>query len=219
MPARAKPTRQLRRPCRSPNGPDSAFGPEISAEDFSAHVKILASDEFAGRQPGSAGEEKTVEYLREQFQRLGLEPGNGDSYFQTVPMIETRAEPGASKMTVRVAGKTHELAFGEQMVIGTHTGQAEVRVDASPMVFVGYGVNAPEAGLGRLRRPGCKGQDGGHADQRPGLPQRRRQPVRGPAHDLLRSLDLQVRGGRAPRRRPRRSSSTTRPAPATAGTW
>ncbi len=123
-----------------------AFGPEISAEDFSAHVKVLASDDFAGRQPGSTGEEKTVEYLRRQFQRLGLEPGNGDSYFQTVPMIETRADPADIRMTLQVAGKTRQLAFGEQMVIGSHTGKTEVKVDASPMVFVGYGVNAPEQG-------------------------------------------------------------------------
>jgi len=121
-----------------------AFGPEISAEDFSAHVKVLASDDFAGRQPGSAGEEKTVEYLRRQFQRLGLEPGNGDSYFQTVPMIETKADVGSIRISADVAGKKHEFAFGEQMVIGSHTGKTEVKVDASPMVFVGYGVNAPE---------------------------------------------------------------------------
>ena len=122
------------------------FGPEISAEDFSAHIRVLASDEFAGRQPGSAGEEKTTSYLREQFQRLGLEPGNGDSYFQTVPMIETRADVGNSSMAVEVAGKPHSLAFGSQMVIGTRTGKTEVHVTESPMIFVGYGVNAPEQG-------------------------------------------------------------------------
>src|SRR5688500_13879560 len=59
----------------------SAFDPAIRAADFAAHVKTLASDEFEGRAPGSAGEEKTVEYLRAQFQRMGLQPGNGDSYF------------------------------------------------------------------------------------------------------------------------------------------
>ena len=77
-----------------------AFGPEISAEDFAAHIKVVASDEFGGRQPGSDGETKTTEYLREQFQRLGLEPGNGNSYFQTVPMVETRADTATSKMTI-----------------------------------------------------------------------------------------------------------------------
>ena len=123
-----------------------AFGPEISAEDFAAHIKVVASDEFGGRQPGSDGETKTVDYLREQLQRLGLEPGNGNSYFQTVPMVETRADTSTSKMTIKFGNQTMPLSFGEQMVLSTRTGQAEVKISDSPLVFVGYGVNAPEAG-------------------------------------------------------------------------
>ncbi|MCX7043481.1 MAG: M28 family metallopeptidase [Gammaproteobacteria bacterium] len=123
-----------------------AFGPEISAEDFSAHIKVIASDEFGGRQPGSDGETKTTEYLREQLQRLGLEPGNGNSYFQTVPMVETRADTATSKMTIKLGDQSMPLSFGDQMVLGTRSGQAEVKVGDSPLVFVGYGVNAPEAG-------------------------------------------------------------------------
>ena len=122
-----------------------AFGPEISAEDFSAHVRVLASDEFGGRQPGSAGEDKTVTYLRDQFQRLGLQPGNNGSYFQTVPMIETRADAARTSMTLSVDGKPIPTRFGEDMVLGTRTGTADVAVADAPMVFVGYGVNAPEA--------------------------------------------------------------------------
>jgi Zn-dependent M28 family amino/carboxypeptidase len=123
-----------------------AFGPEISAEDFAAHIKVVASDEFGGRQPGSDGETKTTEYLREQFQRLGLEPGNGNSYFQTVPMVETRADTSTSKMSIKLGDQTIPLSFGEQMVMGSRSGKPEVTVADSPMVFVGYGVNAPEAG-------------------------------------------------------------------------
>ena len=123
-----------------------AFGPEISAEDFSAHIKVLASDDFGGRRPGSDGEEKTVHYLREQFLRLGLEPGNGDSFFQTVSMVETTTDIASSHMSMANKGKTLDLKFGEQMVMGTRSGKAEVQVAASPMVFVGYGVNAPEQG-------------------------------------------------------------------------
>jgi len=123
-----------------------AFGPEISAEDFAAHIRVLASDEFGGRQPGSAGEDKTVEYLREQFRRLGLEPGNGDSYFQTVPMSETTVDLSQSSAEVRVAGKTHAMVFGEKMMLGSRAGAADVHVGNAPMVFVGYGVNAPEQG-------------------------------------------------------------------------
>ncbi len=122
----------------------SAFGPEVSAEDFAAHVKVLASDEFGGRAPGSDGEEKTVQYLREQFERLGLEPGNGDSYFQTVPMVETTADEAASRVTVSTGDKTRALGFGDEIVIGTRTGKPAVTLSDTPLVFVGYGVNAPE---------------------------------------------------------------------------
>ncbi|KFN44027.1 M28 family metallopeptidase [Arenimonas oryziterrae] len=123
-----------------------AFGPEISAEDFSAHVKVLASDDFGGRAPGSEGEEKTVQYLREQFERLGLQPGNGDSYFQTVPMVETTPDVAHSHVVLRQGGKKRTLNFGDEVMMGTRTGQTEVAVTNSDLVFVGYGVNAPEQG-------------------------------------------------------------------------
>src|SRR5688572_25907870 len=122
------------------------FGPEISAEDFAAHVKVLASDEFAGRAPGSEGEEKTVQYLREQFQRLGLEPGNGDSYFQTVPMVETTVDRAASRVHLRAGGTDLAATIGGNIVVGTRRAQPVVDVTDSPLVFVGYGVNAPEQG-------------------------------------------------------------------------
>jgi len=122
-----------------------AFSPAIDAGDFAEHVRRLASDEFQGRAPGSAGEDRSVEYIRAQFQRLGLKPGNGDSYFQTVPMVETTAAP-SSVLTLDVAGRSRTLAFGPDMVIGTRTGQPRVAIDRSQLVFVGYGVNAPEHG-------------------------------------------------------------------------
>jgi len=128
-----------------PMSPNSAFGPEISTEDFSAHVRVLASDDFGGRAPGSPGEEKTLAYLKSQFERLGLKPGNGDSYFQPVPMVQTTADP-ATTMTLSIGGKPQTLAFGDDMVVGTRTGRSEVTLDASKLVFVGYGVNAPEQG-------------------------------------------------------------------------
>jgi Zn-dependent M28 family amino/carboxypeptidase len=122
---------------------DHAFKPEINGADFAEHVKVLASDAFEGRAPGSAGEEKTVEYLQAQFQRLGLKPGNGDSWFQDVPMTVTTADPGA-ELAIDVAGKPQLLKFGTDMVVGTRTGQAKVEVKDSDLVFVGYGVDAPE---------------------------------------------------------------------------
>src|SRR6478609_8687658 len=119
---------------------DAIAPPTPAADDVAAHIKVVASDAFGGRGPGSDGEEKTVAYLREQFLRLGLQPGNGDSFFQTVPMVETTADTSASTLRVDIAGKPHALAFGDQMVLGTRTAKPDVTVNASPMVFVGYGV-------------------------------------------------------------------------------
>jgi Zn-dependent M28 family amino/carboxypeptidase len=128
----------------APATPPYTFGPEISAEDFAQHVKTLASDEFEGRAPGSKGEELTVDYLKQQFERLGLKPGNGDSYFQTVPMVQTTADIAATSAKIDIGGAERPLKFGDEMVLGTRTGQAEVALADSELVFVGYGVNAPE---------------------------------------------------------------------------
>ncbi|HEV8693173.1 MAG TPA: M28 family metallopeptidase [Lysobacter sp.] len=126
-----------------PTADAHAFTAAINPEDFVQHVKTLASDEFEGRAPGSVGEEKSVAYIEAQFKRLGLKPGNGDSYFQTVPMVETTADESVT-LKLDVDGKPRELKFGTDMVIGTRTGRPEVKIDGSDLVFVGYGVNAPE---------------------------------------------------------------------------
>ncbi|MDR1075537.1 MAG: M28 family peptidase [Xanthomonadaceae bacterium] len=129
----------------APNAPVSthSFSPEINAADFSELVRTLASDEFEGRGPGTAGEEKAVDYIRAQMQRTGLQPGNGDSYFQEVPMVETIVDP-ATAVQLQSNGQALPMAFGNDFVIGTRSGQAEVKIDNSELVFVGYGVDAPE---------------------------------------------------------------------------
>ena len=120
------------------------FTADITEADFADMVKALSSDEFEGRAPGSVGEEKTTAYLEAQMKRIGLQPGNNGSYFQVVPMVETTADEAATTMTLATAKGDHALKFGTDYVIGTRTGQTEVKLDASDMVFVGYGVDAPE---------------------------------------------------------------------------
>ena len=120
-----------------------AFNDAIDAGDFAEHVKQLASDEFGGRGPGTPGEQKTVEYIKAQFARIGLQPGNGSDWFQTVPMVETTADESAT-LNLKVGAAEQVLKFGSDMVVGTRTGQAQVSVKDSPLVFVGYGVDAPE---------------------------------------------------------------------------
>ncbi|MBB5208140.1 M28 family metallopeptidase [Chiayiivirga flava] len=143
--APATPAAQTAAPPAAAPTPDSySFGPEISVEDFVQHVKVLASDEFEGRAPGTRGEELTTSYLKTQFERLGLKPGNGDSFFQRVPMTETTARPAPATVTA-AGGANVSWSFGDQYVVGTRTGQPEVKIENSELVFVGYGVNAPEA--------------------------------------------------------------------------
>ncbi len=121
-----------------------SFGPEISAEDIVQHVLVLASDAFEGRAPGGRGEQLTVDYLVDQFKRLGLKPGNGDSYTQSVPMVSTTADP-STELNLKHSGGNTRLALSTEMVIGTSSGNPKVLIEDSEMVFVGYGVNAPES--------------------------------------------------------------------------
>jgi Zn-dependent M28 family amino/carboxypeptidase len=116
----------------------------IRPEELFGHISTLASDEFEGRAPGTRGEELSVAYLSEQFKVLGLAPGNPDgTYVQAVPLVGLRAEPKASITTPK---GVLVPAFPKDAVALTRRLQPEVRVEGSPIVFVGYGVDAPEYG-------------------------------------------------------------------------
>ncbi|HIY71506.1 MAG TPA: M28 family peptidase [Candidatus Luteimonas excrementigallinarum] len=120
------------------------FSPEITEADFREMTRTLSSDEFEGRAPGSPGGEKTVEYISAQFERIGLQPaGDNDSWYQTVPMVQTTASD-ATVLRVAGADGERELKFGSDMMLGTRTGQQTISVNDSELVFVGYGVDAPE---------------------------------------------------------------------------
>jgi|TARA_B100002003_G_scaffold550_1_gene486 Zn-dependent M28 family amino/carboxypeptidase len=116
---------------------------DLSFANLEKHIEILASDEFEGRQPGSVGEEKTVAYIKEQFVKLGLKPGNGDSYFQTVPLGVLTADASVL-MSIKRDGYSRDLKYSSEMMLWTKRVEAEVSVRESEMVFVGYGVVAPE---------------------------------------------------------------------------
>ncbi len=111
----------------------------VSGEEILRHIKALASDA-----PGSKGEELTINYLTEQYKNLGLKPGNsGGSYTQNVPLVGLTTRPSAS---FNVAGRQIDLKFPEDYVAVTRRVVPEVSVENSEMVFVGYGVVAPEYG-------------------------------------------------------------------------
>lgn len=107
-----------------------------------AHVKALASDEMEGRLPGTPGEGRAVAYLEAQFKRIGLAPGNPDgTYVQHVPLIGFTGVPKAS---ITTAGERLDLAYPDDYIAVSRRGQSDVSVTDSEMVFVGYGVVAPE---------------------------------------------------------------------------
>ena len=121
-----------------------AFVPEITAADFATHLEVLASDEFGGRAPATQAEEKTVLYLRDQFKRMGLSPGNGDDYFQNVPIQIRIIDFPNSKASIDLDGKSLALALGTQIVLGSESDESSIRIADSPMLFVGYGIDAPD---------------------------------------------------------------------------
>ncbi len=116
----------------------------IDAADMLTHIKVLASDKFEGRAPGSKGETLTVDYISEQFKKIGLKPGNPDgTYVQEVPLAGITTSPTASFM---VKGKTMPLQYPDDYVASSAQLRSEIDVKNSDIVFVGYGVVAPEYG-------------------------------------------------------------------------
>jgi len=118
---------------------------EVKQETIGKHLERLASDEFMGRMPFSEGEVKTVNYLKDEFSKLGLEAGNGDSYYQDVPMVEI-AGSVSDKMTISGAKEDFDLAFFDDFVALTSKDEEEVTLENSELVFAGYGIVAPEYG-------------------------------------------------------------------------
>ena len=141
--------------CAPSGGPRSARSatldiPEVASAEVSSATmrdvtKVLSSDAFEGRMPGTAGEEKTLAYLVEQFTQAGLQPGNHGSWFQDVPLIEITAG-GQGPLTVEGKGQRFDLAQGSGWVGVTYRETSRIDLKDSELVFVGYGIDAPEKG-------------------------------------------------------------------------
>ena len=117
----------------------------ISAKDLLDDIKVLASDKFEGRAPATEGEKLTLAYLQKRFKEIGLEPGNPNgTYLQKVPMVGVTADPSAQLVFAK-SGSAQKMAlkFGDDFVAWTKRVEPAVHVDA-PLIFVGYGVVAPE---------------------------------------------------------------------------
>ncbi len=128
--------------CGPVGPPDTALS-SFSGEDLRGYIQVLASDSFEGRGPSSPGETKTINYLKSQFEQMGLEPGSGDSYFQDVPLVSITADPRIT-LTLRGGGRTSRFAYGNEFMAWTTRVVERSDITNSEMIFVGYGVVAPE---------------------------------------------------------------------------
>jgi len=117
----------------------------VSAKLYEQHIARLSADELEGRKPATEGEKKTLAYLTDAYRKAGLEPAGGSSYLQEVPLVEITT---GSDARVELEGKpgVPELGYARNMVVFTKRVVPEVKVERSPLVFVGYGVVAPEFG-------------------------------------------------------------------------
>ena len=132
----------------------NATSPEITDEDLRVRIKTLSDDKFEGRAPGTPAGENAAEWIAKEMQRIGLKPGNNGSYMQTVEMVEQAIDPALSSIQISNAlpgvDDTPQIIaprLVEDTVIWTkRQNTAEVSIRETDMVFVGYGVNAPEYG-------------------------------------------------------------------------
>jgi len=125
------------------NGGNAAAKRSITTGDLVEDIAVLSSDEFEGRAPASKGEELTIQFLKAEFEKLGLAPGNRDSYFQGVPLVEMTPDPG-SGLLIWGDATTTRLFYRREYVAWTKRVVEKVSLDRSDLIFVGYGVVAPE---------------------------------------------------------------------------
>ena len=130
----------------------------ISPARLSADAKVLADAKLAGRAPGGPGETATIAYLTAQLKAAGLQPGGEKGrWTQAVPLIRFQIA-GRPQFSVTAGGQARDLGVGRDVVIWTQRPVARVRVKAAPMVFVGYGVTAPERGWDDYKGVDLKGK-------------------------------------------------------------
>ncbi|HEX6375754.1 MAG TPA: M28 family metallopeptidase [Allosphingosinicella sp.] len=122
---------------------EAPAGAGVDPVRMSNMIRTLASDEYEGRAPGTAGEAKTIAYIAEQFRLAGLEPaGEAGGWTQLVPLVRTQLGKGAA--TVGMQGRPTPLRVPDDIYLSTVREVRRARIEAAPMVFVGYGIAAPE---------------------------------------------------------------------------
>ncbi len=132
-------------PSPSLNAQPARGMPAISIDTLKSVTETLSSDAYEGRAPGTAGEEKSIALIAQKMAAAGLKPGNKGSWFQDVPIVEITADP-AMKLSITGATAPINFAYKTDFVAGSYRQAEQVEIKDSEMVFVGYGINAPERG-------------------------------------------------------------------------
>lgn len=115
----------------------------FNKDSLARHIKMLASDSFQGRRPFTIGETRTIDYIQSVFAKLKLEPANGDSYFQKVPMVEITVTPDPV-MKVQSANGRFNLASHTDYVMSTRETDSVISLSNDEVIFAGFGIVAPE---------------------------------------------------------------------------
>ncbi len=136
-----------------------AFSTAITAQGFRAYDKAISSDYMEGRKPGTTGGERATHWIVEQFKKLGLQPGNHGSWLQKVPTVSTTLEsPDKVHLDVSEGGGTQTFSFRKDLVATTLQAKPHVAIRDSDIVFVGYGVDAPESNWNDYKNLDVKGK-------------------------------------------------------------
>jgi len=130
---------------------------QFQVADLEPNLITLSSDEFMGRMPFTEGEKITTAFLEKEFKNLGLEPGNGDSYFQDVPMVSITSSP-SEKMEFKSAQGILSAEGLKDFVIWTQRTDSLVTVENAEVVFAGFGIVAPEYGWNDYKNLDVKGK-------------------------------------------------------------
>ena len=130
---------------------------QFQVTDLGPNLITLSSDEFMGRMPFTEGEKLTTSFLESKFKEMGLEPGNGDSYFQEVPMVSIITYPKQSMEFKSAQGSVVGEGL-KDFVIWTQRTDSVVRVENAEVVFAGFGIVAPEYGWNDYKNLDVKGK-------------------------------------------------------------
>jgi hypothetical protein len=129
--------------CKVGNKGTAAALDSITTENLKKGISILASDEFLGRAPSTAGEVKSINYIAEQFKLAGLKPANNGSYFQEVSLLKIISD---KSMQIDISGGKNKitLKYSDDFIGSSPQVNDNIKIDNSEIVFVGYGINSPE---------------------------------------------------------------------------